>query len=576
MRDTSGDRGGRQSFILPFRLIALAVLICCLTVVSVLQPQTAIRSYAIEPGENAPVVLPVALLTAKVLPDGSAESGSADEPVAIEQGGRIEYTITVSSPGGSADGLVSTLLPEGLAYIESVPAGVKTTRDDRDLIVWESAFLPSGDTVYRVTAEVCANRLYINTAEVEIDGYVITTNPTHHLAAAPEPDMETEETPEPDLEPEEAPPPEETPIPPADPQDEIEIENPPVEAGDAEDGIDWEYPPGWADSGQQYLNGNILLAEQMRRLELELKDRVQQVREESGLRLSAPIIFDRDNMCDILAIYAVRNAMAENFPYDIVFENGGADALLSLYWEMTEVSASEQYVNGASVSVIYVKRLSCEDYIEKCAPDQSEQALLAPLVSEPMRALVAAQLSGSILAKVTADDFQRITARIPRDISAERRAVLLAATALEGKVQYFWGGKSYYVGWDERWGNLRTVSSEGSKSYGTVRPLGLDCSGFVSWAFINAGGDKAVLKYIGNGTANQWRNSQSVAWHEAQPGDLVFYKTPTAEGVDHVGIICGFGEDGRPLVVHCSSSGNGVVITGANGFHYVRRPYLYQ
>ena len=55
-----------------------------------------------------------------------------------------------------------------------------------------------------------------------------------------------------------------------------------------------------------------------------------------------------------------------------------------------------------------------------------------------------------------------------------------------GKVNYFWGGKSSAIGWDSAWGTMRRVTAAGSPSSGTIRAYGLDCSGFVTWAFNNS------------------------------------------------------------------------------------------
>ena len=67
--------------------------------------------------------------------------------------------------------------------------------------------------------------------------------------------------------------------------------------------------------------------------------------------------------------------------------------------------------------------------------------------------------------------------RLPDDLSMERRMVVTYALALVEKVDYFWGGKSLVLGWDDRWGELTEVTAEGSDSTGTEQPYGLDCSG---------------------------------------------------------------------------------------------------
>ena len=83
--------------------------------------------------------------------------------------------------------------------------------------------------------------------------------------------------------------------------------------------------------------------------------------------------------------------------------------------------------------------------------------------------------------------------RLPDDLSMERRMVVTYALALVDKVDYFWGGKSLVLGWDDRWGELTEVTAEGSDSTGTEQPYGLDCSGFVDWAFYNASGGEYVI-----------------------------------------------------------------------------------
>ena len=47
------------------------------------------------------------------------------------------------------------------------------------------------------------------------------------------------------------------------------------------------------------------------------------------------------------------------------------------------------------------------------------------------------------------------------------------------------------IGEDPGWGTSEKVSAEGSKSTGTIRAYGLDCSGFVTWAVINGYQDKS-------------------------------------------------------------------------------------
>ena len=136
-------------------------------------------------------------------------------------------------------------------------------------------------------------------------------------------------------------------------------------------------------------------------------------------------------------------------------------------------------------------------------------------------------------------------------------------------MDYFWGGKSLVLGWDDRWGELTEVTAEGSDSTGTEQPYGLDCSGFVDWAFYNASGGEYVIGQ-GGGAMEQHANCVDIEWDEVQPGDLLFYPED-----EHVGIAAGRDWLGRLLVVHCASGTGGVAISHRAGFETAARPVWY-
>ena len=163
------------------------------------------------------------------------------------------------------------------------------------------------------------------------------------------------------------------------------------------------------------------------------------------------------------------------------------------------------------------------------------------------------------------------------DVSEERVNVISSAYSLVGKVGYFWGGKSTKIGTDPSWGTAEKVSAEGSKSTGTIRAYGLDCSGFVTWAVINGYQDQTMQAAVGDGTSDQWEKANVVTETDAQPGDLVFQKGPEAGSDNHVGILCGKTDAGDWIAVHCSSSKNGVTVGEAYSasFRYIRQPSFY-
>ena len=72
------------------------------------------------------------------------------------------------------------------------------------------------------------------------------------------------------------------------------------------------------------------------------------------------------------------------------------------------------------------------------------------------------------------------------DCGRKRKELMRCALSLVGRVPYFWGGKSA-PGWNEGVGTPpKLVTAAGSSSTGTIRPYGLDCSGFTEWVYQTA------------------------------------------------------------------------------------------
>ena len=196
------------------------------------------------------------------------------------------------------------------------------------------------------------------------------------------------------------------------------------------------------------------------------------------------------------------------------------------------------------------------------------------LLALPVIAVAAALSPAGVLADShtmePTGEAMEVWERLPDELSMERRMVVTYALALVDKVDYFWGGKSLVLGWDDRWGELTEVTAEGSDSTGTGQPYGLDCSGFVDWAFYNASSGSYIIGQ-GGGAAAQHANCVDIEWGEVQPGDLLFYPED-----EHVGIAAGLDWLGRLLVVHCASGTDGVAISHRDGFETAARPVWYE
>lgn len=276
------------------------------------------------------------------------------------------------------------------------------------------------------------------------------------------------------------------------------------------------------------------------------------------------------NWTDIIAVFAVKTAGADADATDVVtIDEERIDFIRTVFWDMNTVSYYVQTIEheDSTETVLHITITSkkATDMPDFYHFNKNQREALEEVL-KPEYAQMLAELVGTYGGEVTLDEAQirAMLASMPKDISERRRAVVEKAYSLLGKVNYFWGGKSSTIGWDARWGTPTRVTAAGSRTTGTVRPYGLDCSGFVDWVFNNS------LSYVighGGGAASQHDHCKPISWSEAQPGDLVFYPGDT-----HVGVFVGKNSNGDPLIIHCASSQNNVVLTGLQGFVGIGRP----
>ena len=314
-------------------------------------------------------------------------------------------------------------------------------------------------------------------------------------------------------------------------------------------------------------NDSIPISSIVAECNMELSNKLDDI-EDSAAADRSEIIGEQANWDLVLAVFATKIAGVEDDTVQdvVVITEDKKQKLKDVFWDMHEItSRTETVTNGdTSEKVVYITitTKTKDDMISKYNFTSKQQEALNTLLEQD-EVLISATQSLAI-SDATAQD---ILKNLPDSLSAERKKVIKAACSLVGKVNYFWGGKSSAIGWDSEWGKLKTVSAEGSKTTGTKRPFGLDCSGFVTWSFINSGYNASA---IGHGTKGQIAKCSRISWSSAQAGDLAFYAD-----LSHVGIVAGKDAAGNILVIHCSSGNNNVVITTNSGFGFAARPGCY-
>ena len=278
-----------------------------------------------------------------------------------------------------------------------------------------------------------------------------------------------------------------------------------------------------------------------------------------GLTTSADSLLVR-NWQDILAIYVYEQSQEGNTEFTL--DSSAKDELAKIFAEMNPVVRDKESITHVSYGNYHINH-----YIKQNNISQENRTVLKKYVETDCKLLCA----------IVTDAKGFVRQSVGDDVSEERVNVITAAYSLVGEVGYFWGGKSTVIGMDPSWGAVQQVSAEGSQSTGTLRAYGLDCSGFVTWAVINGYENQAMIAAVGSGTSDQWGRANVVSEADAQPGDLVFQRGPEAGSANHVGIICGKTDAGDWIVVHCSSSKNGVTVGEAYSasFRYIRQPSFY-
>ena len=332
-------------------------------------------------------------------------------------------------------------------------------------------------------------------------------------------------------------------------------------------------PLGILFADEQKSDDTVPLATAIAEIQGEYHAELEEI--QNGDYVSIQIVGQAPDWREVVAVFASKVAGAEDGMDVFTLDEERVELLRQVFWDMCKITTEMQTVD--------VPDSDPDDDVDDSHTETALTITITAKTAEQMRleysftkyqndALdILLENLGSLnipigSLTISQEDAIELLEDLPDDLDPERKAVVETAVQLVGRVSYFWGGKSLTLGWDDRWGTPMEVTAAGSGSTGTVRPFGLDCSGFVDWTFYNAT-NGSYYPGRGGGAATQHSYCTNISWSDAQPGDLVFYPDDS-----HVGIVGGRDADGNLLIVHCSGGANGVVITGAAGFTSVARP----
>lgn len=138
--------------------------------------------------------------------------------------------------------------------------------------------------------------------------------------------------------------------------------------------------------------------------------------------------------------------------------------------------------------------------------------------------------------------------------SCNRQILVSVAASLIGQVPYQWGGKASAPGYDNSWW---TFGDNGVQK-------GLDCSGFVQWAYMSAGYPQDTCAGMVS-TSSMLNSLEHISADMLMPGDIGIMHDGSEDRINHAGIYIGNG-----YWIHCSSSAGTVTISRFDFKVYLR------
>ena len=150
---------------------------------------------------------------------------------------------------------------------------------------------------------------------------------------------------------------------------------------------------------------------------------------------------------------------------------------------------------------------------------------------------------------LTEEEISSYMKDLPEDLSEERKDLIHFALSSVGKVPYFYGGKAGVKGLE---GNHFGATISSSDYKGRNRK-GLDCSGFVQWAYWSSV-DRSLD--FASSTQELIGKGQKIKRSELKAGDLIIQPS----GESHVVVFIKWTKDGKMLAVHENGTAGNVSV----------------
>lgn len=189
-----------------------------------------------------------------------------------------------------------------------------------------------------------------------------------------------------------------------------------------------------------------------------------------------------DNSIDVLSFFSVINTTKDGEQVAYLGDKG-KQKLMDIFWKMnimdvnvdidertnTEISTDDKDTEIVGTTTIYhktitINSLTADEMANKYGFSDEEKNILKEVILSS--GFITPSNANMYLSTVEIDN---IKSYLPSNLSIERVDIVETAMSLVGKVNYFWGGKSHAIGWDDRWGTPTEVISLGSSTTGTIK-----------------------------------------------------------------------------------------------------------
>jgi len=150
---------------------------------------------------------------------------------------------------------------------------------------------------------------------------------------------------------------------------------------------------------------------------------------------------------------------------------------------------------------------------------------------------------------LTEEEISAYMKDLPEDTGEERKALIHFALSSVGKVPYYYGGKAGSKGLE----NNHFGANLSESDYKGRNRRGLDCSGFVQWAYWSSV-DKSLD--FASSTQELIGKGQKIKRSELKPGDLIIQPS----GDSHVVMFIKWTKEGKMLAVHENGTAGNVSV----------------